>query len=92
MCHCHVGGSSEPLRREGLEPPTVGLEIRCSESVTRDGAKSYESTDPALTDLLTAFSGKDPDLGAVISAWAGLPEAIRARIVGLVEGATAAAG
>jgi hypothetical protein len=28
-------------------------------------------------------------LGAVISAWAGLPEAVRARIVGLVEGALA---
>jgi hypothetical protein len=28
-------------------------------------------------------------LAAVISAWPGLPEAVRARIVGLVEGATA---
>jgi len=46
----------------------------------------------ALTDLLTAFSEKDPDLGAVISAWPGLPEAVRARIVGLVEGATASVG
>jgi len=27
-------------------------------------------------------------LAAVISAWPGLPEAVRARIVGLVEGAT----
>jgi len=45
-----------------------------------------------LTDPLTELFRKDPDLGAVISAWPGLPEAVRARIVGLVEGATAAAG
>jgi len=79
-------------RRGGLEPSTVGLEIRCSESVTRDGATSYESSDPALTDPLTELFRKDPDLGAVISAWPGLPEAVRARIVGLVEGATASVG
>ena len=66
-----------------------GLANRLSQSVTRDAATSYESPDPALTDLLTAFSEKDPDLAAVVSAWLGLPEAVRARIVGLVEGAMA---
>jgi len=41
----------------------------------------------------------DGELAAVISAWPGLPEAVRARIVGLVlsgeglvEGATASVG
>ena len=89
MCHCRVGSGSGPLRREGLKPPTVGLEIRCSKSLIGDGATSYDASDPALTDPLTAFSGKDPDLAAVISAWPGLPEAVRARIVGLVEVAIA---
>jgi hypothetical protein len=46
----------------------------------------------ALTDPLTELFQKDPDLGAVISAWPGLPEAVRARIVGLVEGAMASVG
>jgi len=59
-------------------------------SVTRDAATTYESTDPALTDPLTELFRKDADLRAVISAWPGLPEAVRARIAGLVEGATAA--
>ena len=31
----------------------------------------------------------DPELAAVVAAWSGLPEAVRARLVGLVEGATA---
>jgi hypothetical protein len=31
----------------------------------------------------------DPTLAGIISAWPGLPEAVKARIVGLVEGATA---
>ena len=33
----------------------------------------------------------DAQLAAVIQAWPGLPEAVRARIAGMVEGATAAA-
>jgi len=32
------------------------------------------------------------DLRAVVEAWDKLPEAVRARIVGLVEGATASVG
>jgi hypothetical protein len=80
------------LRPAGFEPATPGLGNRCPESVTRDAATSYDPSDPALTDPLTELFRKDPDFGAVISAWPGLPEAVRARIVGLVEGATAAAG
>jgi len=38
------------------------------------------------------LSQADPELAAVVAAWDGLPESIRARIVGLVEGATASAG
>jgi hypothetical protein len=32
------------------------------------------------------------DLEGVVEAWARLPEAVRARILGVVEGATASAG
>ena len=34
----------------------------------------------------------DPDLAVLVEAWDRLPEAVRARIVGLVEGATASVG
>jgi len=77
------------LRRGGLEPSTVGLEIRCSDSVTRNAEASYESSEAALTDFLTALSAKQPDLASVVTAWPGLSDAVRARIVGIVEGATA---
>jgi len=43
-----------------------------------------ELPNPALS-----LEGDDPELAAVVAAWATLPEAVRARIVGLVEGATA---
>jgi hypothetical protein len=39
----------------------------------------------------TAACTTFPELAAVVAAWATLPEAVRARIVGLVEGATATA-
>jgi len=45
-----------------------------------------------LPDGLPEILQKHPDLEAVISAWAELPEAVKARIVGLVEGATAKGG
>ena len=36
-----------------------------------------------------AFPMNDPELSVVLAAWSRLPEGIRARILGLVEGATA---
>ena len=45
---------------------------------------AVNSTQPAPID--------DPELAAVVEAWSTLPEPIRARIVGLVEGATAQTG
>jgi hypothetical protein len=46
--------------------------------------------DSAQNDSDPALSREG--LAVVVSAWSGLPEAIRARIVGLVEGATANVG
>ncbi|MEK6674241.1 MAG: hypothetical protein AABZ47_01145 [Planctomycetota bacterium] len=40
-----------------------------------------------MASHLADCAQNDPELQAVISAWPGLPEAVRARIVGLVEGA-----
>jgi len=88
----HRPSPNDSMRPAGFEPATPGLRNRCPKSVTRYAATSYEPSDAALTDPLTELFRKDPDLGAVISAWPGLPEAVRARIVGLVEGATASAG
>lgn len=48
----------------------------------------YDAGGKPLTDLLTAFSQKHPDLASVVEAWPELTEAVRARIVGIVEVAT----
>ena len=101
------------MGRGGIEPPTHGFSVRCSDDVTPRNDKDLRSDDPTpVSDLCqesghTAPSGEcnsprqsvvncsqalpndDPELAAVVAAWAELPEAVRARIVGLVEGATA---
>ena len=59
--------------------------MRSPESVSDTAATTYGNADPALTDLLTDFSRKWPDLAAVISAWPDLPEAVRAGIVAMVR-------
>ncbi|MEK6676617.1 MAG: hypothetical protein AABZ47_13315 [Planctomycetota bacterium] len=80
------------LRALGLEPKTYGLKGRCSDAVSDEKTTTYENPVSALPSGMPSEvekdSQNDPELQAVISAWPGLPEAIRARIVGLVEGAT----
>jgi len=56
--------------------------VNCSQALSSNEVKELPS--PALS-----LEGDDPELAAVVAAWATLPEAARARIVGLVEGATA---
>ena len=61
------------------------LQNRCSESVTDVNATTCDTTDPALTALLTYFEQKSPDLARVVEAWDNLPEPVRAGIVAMVQ-------
>ncbi len=72
------------MGRGGLEPPTHGFSVRCSDDVTPFNDNDLRSGDPTLVSNMCQT---DPDFHLVASAWPGLPEAIRARILGLVEGA-----
>ncbi|MBI1826923.1 MAG: hypothetical protein HY287_15890 [Planctomycetes bacterium] len=45
-----------------------------------------------LPENLPLLAQNDPDLASVVAAWSELPDAVKARIVGLVEGAFAARG
>jgi len=80
------------MGRGGLEPPTRGFSVRLPESVTPCSDNDLRKSADSCCTKSSAESGNsqaaDPDLDAVIAAWATLPEAVRARIVGLVEGAT----
>ncbi len=76
------------LGRGGLEPPTHGFSVRCSDSVSSDGATTYANVDPALTALLTDSCRKWPELIAVVEAWPELPEAVKAGIVAMVTAAS----
>jgi len=58
-------------------------ETRCTPGCTEHGEN------PTTDTLTGAIPG---DLRAVVEAWDRLPEPVRARIVGLVEGATASVG
>jgi len=101
------------MGRGGVEPPTHGFSVRCSDDVTSRNDNDLRSGDPTPVSYLCQESGhtaplgecnpprqqavncspalpnNDPELAAVVEAWDRLPEAVRARIVGLVEGATA---
>lgn len=63
-----------------------------------DSAQRVENaalTTDAGSDLpvcLPDLAQNDRELAALISAWPGLSDAVRARIVGIVEGATAGRG
>ena len=70
-----------------------GLANRSPKSVSDGPTATYENGDPALTDLLTDFSRKWPDLApdlvAVISAWPKLPEAAKQKRSKVAERVTA---
>ena len=72
------------MKALGLEPRTHGLKGRCSDDVSDDGATTHDDDDQALTDLLTYFSRKWPDLVPVVRAWPALSEQARAAILTVV--------
>ena len=71
----------------GFEPLCESAQVAIRQALTESG----ESVLAFCLALLCAEPGSaGADLPAVVSAWPGLPETVRARILGLVEGATAA--
>ncbi len=77
-------GASQP-RPEGVEPPTVGSEVRCHADVNAETTNDCESQDSVLPDSLPDSLQNDPDLASVVDAWATLPKAVRAGIVAMVR-------
>ena len=76
----------------GFEPTKYGgFANRCTPDVTAANTSTYNTPQKALGALLGAFAAeigpKAPDLAAVISAWPGLPEALRAGILAMVKAA-----
>ena len=97
----HALGSSEkapcgafPLRPTGFEPVTCGLGNRAPSGVSDSIANTYDEGQGELGVLLGALAAEiapaAPDLSAVLSAWAGLPEPIKAGIVAMVKAAAPA--
>ncbi|NOT01404.1 MAG: hypothetical protein HOP29_12335 [Phycisphaerales bacterium] len=87
--NCEIVRPLALTRRAGLEPATVGLEIRGAESVTDGESTACAPTAETLGVLLGVFLPKlaetDPELAAVVAAWPTLPDAIRAGIVAMVR-------
>ena len=75
----------EASRRAGLEPATIGLEIRCPKPVSEGATTSYDDADPTLTDLLTELDRESPGLARVVRAWPALPPELKAAVVAIIE-------
>ena len=76
----------------GFEPATYGgFANRHPSDVTAANTSTSAQPPDRLAALLGAFAAeigpKAPDLAAVVSAWLGLPEALRAGIVAMVKAA-----
>ena len=67
----------------GLKPLSESAQVAIRQAVT-------ESGESVLAFCLALLNAEHVDLAAVVAAWSTLSEAVRARILGLVEGATAA--
>jgi len=68
----------------GLEPATTGSTIRQNISKSQQNGVFQKTRYTGATN--------DPDFVIVAAAWDTLPESIKARILGMVEGATAGGG
>ncbi len=64
---------------------TCGLQNRCPDSVTDDGATTYDSDQSASASRSAILIEKWADLAAVVTAWPDLPEPVRAGIVAMVD-------
>ena len=76
------------MRAAGLEPRTHSLKGCCAPVATRARSRTCDKSPQALGAALGAFAPEIcPDLAAVVAAWPGLPEALKAGIVAMVKAA-----
>ncbi|MBE3070974.1 MAG: hypothetical protein IMZ66_12130 [Planctomycetes bacterium] len=77
------------VRPARFERATFGFEDRSTPDVTPASNATCETPQQALGRLLGAFAAeiglKCPDLAAVVTAWTGLPEALKAGILAMVK-------
>ena len=70
---------------------TCGLGNRESSELSDDTGNTYDNRQEELGVLLGAFAAEiasaAPDLSAVLSAWASLPDALKAGIIAMVKAA-----
>jgi len=67
--------------------PPRGFEPLCADSQAIVNSSVTQNTEKHLPENLPLLAQTGPDLAAVLTAWPELPEVVKARIVGLVEGA-----
>jgi len=91
-----AGKSDVFLSRRATECETAGDATRTRniqlgrlkpQSVTEDSTTTYDASKPRDNQTDDKLAGFDADLAAVVTAWPGLPEAIRAGIVAMVKAA-----
>ncbi|MFH1110366.1 MAG: hypothetical protein V1790_14390 [Planctomycetota bacterium] len=74
------------LGEAGIEPAPGIRKLRSHNDLRRASKNSLSNLGSKTVDSLPA------ELRSVVEVWARLPEAVRARIVGVVEGAAVSAG
>ena len=73
------------MRAEGFEPPTHGLKGRCKGCETPYNPGVSGGSPDCLGALLGVSEADYPELVEVVKAWPGLPEALKAGIVAMVN-------
>ena len=82
------------MGRGGIEPPTHGFSVRCSENTNLEETETYKNSNEQLTPQLTPNSQKQgkintcnltADLAEIVAIWLKLPEHIKAAIKALVQ-------
>jgi len=78
-------GGFQPARLppRGVEPLSESAQVAIRQAFT-------ESGESVLAFCLALLNAEQPELANVLTLWPQLPETVHARILGIIEGATAA--
>ena len=92
---CHLLSQIGKQPAEGIEPTAAALQKRCVDDGSACPDSTSATTPERLSGLLGALAAEiapsAPDLAGLLTAWAGLPDAIKAGIMAMVK-ATAREG